>query len=53
MLMVQVRVVLGMPNSIWMLSSEDNSIEQRQIKMIEVFNKLFKISISIVSIMSV
>ena len=36
MLLVQVRVVPGMPNSIWMLSSEENSTEQCQINMIEV-----------------
>ena len=37
MLMVQVRVVPGIPNSIWMLSSEESSIEQYQ-NIIEVFN---------------
>ena len=35
MFMVQLGVVPGMPNSIWMLSSEDSSIEQCQINMIE------------------
>ena len=50
MLKVQVRVVPGMPNSIWMLSSEDSSIAQRQINMIEIFNKLVNMSNSIVSI---
>ena len=46
MLMVQVRVVvvLGMPTSICMLSSEDSNIEQRQINMIEVFNKLSNVT---------
>ena len=44
MLMVQVEVVPGMPNSIWMLSSEESSIEQYQINMIEVFKKLSNVT---------
>ena len=38
MLMVQARMVPGIPNSIWMISSEESSIKQCQINIIEVFN---------------
>ena len=51
MLMGHVRVVPDMPNSepdmpnsIWMLSSEESNIEECQINMIKVFNKLSNVT---------